>query len=265
MAKYFTSAYNKRDFAPVAPVNVLKGLAAAGHLGGYHLFLSHNIIEQKEAFVSLVSDNIQLQYGSTIIIDNSVIELGKPVDAEMISAAHGILNAAMKQYRSELVCVLPDELLDGQKTVQVAVKALAEFRYRKLDNLMYVPQGKTFAEIVKCAEAFQHVEEVKWIGVAKNFVGVLGSRHEITQVLQSIFPNAKFHMLGFSRNMIDDILCTRLPGVEGIDSSMPMRLTHPVTMYSEFPKRGDWWKEDLECNEHMIENVKRIRRWLGHV
>lgn len=246
-----------RFFSPVAPVSVLEELNSQGLLDPYNLVLSHNVVQHADRFGALARSI----WTGTWILDNSVIELGRPVDPKMIASAHSVISLACGS-SAEIVCVLPDELLDGEKTVQVAYEALNEFHRNGIRNLMYVPQGTNMEEIIRCAEAFQNVGEVRWIGVAKNFTNILGSRQQITKVLQSIFPTAKFHMLGFSRNTIDDILCTKLPRVVGIDSSMPLRARGPLSFLSEFPKRGDWWQEDMELTNEMAENIIQVRKWL---
>lgn len=252
---------DKRSFAPVAPVKILRHLMHEYALPHYNLVLAHNVVAQSYNFQKLVdgrSDN-----WGTWLIDNSVIELGKPVDASMIADAQSILLGKRYSPASEYVCILPDALLDCDETIKVTKRALVDFRRLKIDNLMFVPQGKNLEEVIRCAEYFRSVEEIRWIGVAKNFVSVLGTRRLITPILQSIFPKAKFHMLGFSRDTVDDILSTRLPGVEGIDSSMPLRCSEPISFNSQFSKRGDWWDEELEYTALMAHNVREVNRWLG--
>lgn len=252
-----------RQFAPVAPVKVLMHLAKHNAGSSYNLFLSHNVLQNAEQFQELVKLN-RTGNKQTIIVDNSVIELGHPVEAEDIRKACNILTTALGyDYRHEVVAVLPDVLLHGKKTVEVTSKAIQTFRRASIHNMMFVPQGRSYDEILTCAEVFKDIDEIRWIGVAKNFVGVLGTRWEITRVLQTIFPNAKFHMLGFSRDTRDDICCTLNHGVEGIDSSMPVRHPSPLSYTSEFAKRGDWWQEDIECTQMMVDNVKQVYSWLG--
>lgn len=262
MTTLFNEYHARRGFAPVAPISVLRALQEAGKLPWYNLVLAHNVVEHAQAFEEV----FKKKPNSTIIVDNSVIELGKPVEAEMIAQACMILRrSAGYSASTNIVAVLPDSLLDMKETIEVAMDALTEFRRAQVSNLMFVPQGKTLDEIITCAEYFQRVQEIRWIGVARNFVDILGSRRGVTRVLQSIFPNAHFHMLGFSRNTIDDIGCTLMRGVEGIDSSMPLRLEEPISFLSQFPKRGDWWKEGMECTDRMILNVEQVCKWLGQV
>lgn len=262
MAKYFDEPgqHRSRAFAPVAPFNVLRGLVERHELGYYNLILAHNVAAHPKEFMWLAE---QRKHG-TWFIDNSVIELGRPVDAETMYYAWQTIWQGCKGAPSDIVCVLPDELLDWEGTLKATANALVAYQKVGIpDNLMFVPQGKTWNEIIMCAEHAQDEPAIRWIGVAKNFRNVLGTRKHITQALQSIFPRAKFHMLGFSRDLMDDLECVKLPGVEGIDSSMPLRLTEPISWMSKFPKRGDWWKESLECTDLMAQNCQRIRTWLG--
>lgn len=262
MSRVFLHNDMRRCFAPVAPVKILRHLLDDGALPHYNLVLAHNVVKEQAAFKSFL--NARSDHWGTWLIDNSVIELGKPVEASMIADARSIMMGNRYSPASEYVCILPDALLDGQETIEVTKKALVDFRRANISNLMFVPQGRTPEEIIYCAEYFKTCEEITWIGVAKNFVGEIGSRRLITPILQSIFPKCKFHMLGFSRDTADDILSTRLPGVEGIDSSMPLRLNEPISFSSFFPKRGKWWKEDMEYTPIMGLNCKEVSRWLGN-
>jgi len=256
-------------FAPVAPLKILRQLDDANQLGNYHLVLAHDVLEHSAGFARLF--NVKYQF-ATVIVDNSVIELGMPefnVDS-MIKACK-----VFNQCR-EVVPVLPDVLLNYDKTCKAVEVALRQWavhednrdRWGNTYPLMFVPQGINWKEIVKCAEQFQGEKAIKWIGIARNFTPILKSRWEITQTLQALFPDCKFHQLGFSDDIADDILCTRMDHVTGIDSAVPLRiadygmkLSLTVDMY---PKRGNWWHEVDVATPLMLDNLKLVRKWIEH-
>src|SRR4051812_44214599 len=116
--------HDSRYFAPVAPVSVLLALEFQNVLPSYNLILSHNVVEREKSFEVLVK---QTTHG-VWHIDNSVIELGKPVEAHVIAEAWKIIHyAGGARPAKEVVCILPDALLDGPQTVEVARAALIEF------------------------------------------------------------------------------------------------------------------------------------------
>jgi len=76
-------------FAPVAPIQVLEGLWAAGPecFGNYHLLLAHHTVEHKTRFTALFKAIAEADHVCTIIMDNSIVELGDAVGPEMVAEA----------------------------------------------------------------------------------------------------------------------------------------------------------------------------------
>lgn len=255
---------HKPKFAPVAPINILEALHESNDLGTYHLVLSHDVLANAGGFQKLFGHS-NYAY-ATIIVDNSVIELGTPLDADSIRRAGEVFKDAAKQ--SEVVIVLPDVLLDCDATIRVTSEALNVWaQYSDKFKFMFVPQGKTELEFAKCAEAFYGVRNISWIGIARNIVPIAGSRQNLTRVFQSIFPHTKQHLLGFSDNIWDDIVTAKYYDVEGIDSAVPLRLsTHKMLMTDKvYPSRSkDWW-DNAEYNETVLYNVHKFRSWIGDV
>lgn len=246
-----------RGFAAVGPISLLEGLQSTGALGYYNLVLSHNVLQHQERFAKLVKRSYPL--GGTWIVDNSVIELGRPASAESIAEACKILEI---NDLNQVVAVLPDELLDMQGTVRLVNEGINSFEKARIPRSMFVPQGKTVQEVIECCEIFQDYP-FEWIGVARNFeTEGICSREWIIPVIRAIFPKAKIHLLGFTRLMRSDITCAKMDGVCGIDSSMPLRLDTRISLLSTYPKRGDWWQEDIKYKPIMGKNVLQVRKWL---
>lgn len=251
-------------FAPVAPVHVLEQLEKTNDLGHYHLVLTHDVVKNKKRFHDLF--HYYTHKNDTIIVDNSVIELGQPVeDIAMVEDAVSVFAHSCHP----TIAVLPDVLLDCKATVKATEKGLNAWAASNVRNmfgerisLMFVPQGQDWKEILECAEVFEGVPEIRWIGVARNFLSILPSRQDITQVLHAMFPQCRFHLLGFSDDLVDDILCTRLPYVAGIDSAVPLRIQTPISLVEEvYPPRGTWWDDVKEVTPLMLANLRKVRKW----
>lgn len=249
------------SFGPVGPINVLEELHKTDDLGDYHLVLSHDVLKHSTRFQKLFGKS-QYHY-ATIIVDNSVIELGSPLDPDSIRRAGDVFKRVAPY--AEVVIVLPDVLLDCDATIRVTTEALNSWaKYRGQFRFMFVPQGKTQSEFIKCAEAFYGCDMIDWIGVARNIEPIAGSRRGLTRIFHSIFPDAKFHLLGFSDNVFDDIECTKHYNVQGIDSAVPLRLGHQKMSLCDEPYPGrpkDWW-ENATCTPETLYNVRRFRSWI---
>lgn len=262
------------DFAPVCPIHIMSGLAKAGLMGKYHLPLAHDVLYHENGYRQLFDVNTKT--GSEldhVILDNSVIELGTAVDIKVIGKAAEIVKAT--------VIVLPDVLLDCGATIYNCRKALEEWP-RVLDKtlgdgiytFMVVPQGNTIEEWIHCAEAFADDTRIGWWGIPRNFnIKGLGSRKlavDIIQTLDRTHDNDRnVHLLGFSDNVLDDILSAQHPYVTGIDSAVPIRaaslgLKMSLAFNHKLPSRGNWWTApDTVYKDLMGDNLETVRYWIG--
>jgi hypothetical protein len=265
-------------FAPVMPIPVARIFKQQGALGSYHLLLAHDVLKQPDAYHdvygqitgSCADDDIFDDTQGTIIMDNSVIELGYPVPANQLLEAVQIVNAN--------VIVLPDHLLDCTLTIRATLAALETYAepLAAAGAAMAVPQGNSFGEWVRCLEAFAEVEEIGWIGIAKNINEKLGvSRKKAVEAVWAICGLEKrCHMLGFSDDLWDDVMATKygdqLGLVKGIDSAAPIwsgwRDGRPITLSSNIPgKRGNWFEDPLSPNQDIdmaIRNANQVRDWI---
>jgi len=244
-------------FAPVVPIPVAQAYREAGMLGDYQLLLAHDVIKRPGDYAQTYSHN------QWIIMDNSVIELGYPLSEDEMREAIGVVHAS--------VFVLPDELLDKDQTILKTFEALNTWGNLITDSTkgMAVPQGTTFDEWVECVEAFAQIREIDWIGIPRNVKEKLGtSRVKAAEIVQTVCPDKKIHMLGFSDDIQDDVAATRVGGaVMGIDSAVPSRMgmrdQKVITLANpDHSPRGDWWDNPGEVNDLAITNVTVFRSWL---
>ena len=207
-------------FAPVAPIQVLEKMKAINVLGKYHLLLTHHILEYPERFKALFED----LKNTTIIVDNSIVELGDAATDEKVYEACRRL-----QDRSNapnwIIPVLKDVMNDGPATREAATESYHWWVNNASSNygLMVVAQGQSWEQFCKTVDyffadpdAFPHLD---YIGIPRVLVSHQGTRQRAIQYVQAVAPSASIHLLGFSDDVTDDIICVNMAGVEGIDSA----------------------------------------------
>jgi hypothetical protein len=253
-------------FAPVAPPQVLRGLKdMSDHIvGRYHLLLAHDVAARPEEYRGLLPDN------SLVIMDNSIIELGEPVDAETMKAALDVVPAQ--------VIVLPDMIRDASRTLELSIQGAADYARiidPRVQTFMAVPQGKDLAELKECAWQLRQIPQVSHWGVGRFVTEMLGTRTDFTSWLwenpAKVITNRFspfIHLLGFSDNLEDDLTCARYPGVLGIDSAAPVRMGQYGQMVSRnipsHTPRGDWWlTADGVIQPATVANLSLIRAWIA--
>lgn len=264
-------------FAPVVPWKIAQQLKDRGALGGYHLLLAHDVIDDAKDNPRHYNE-VYMDCGTEtdpklIIMDNSVIELGRPVGVDALQRAVEIVGAQ--------VFVLPDELLLKDATVKATLEGLETYRsVRESMNCeaMAVPQGSTYDEWVECLEEFAKYPEIEWLGIPRNVREKLGrSRVDACDVARLICPDKKLHLLGFSETITDDLKAARDCIVYGIDSAVPIRIAISRGMTldihnddQDIPKRGEWWDNpgiimhkdgiaEYQSLDLAIENMASIR------
>lgn len=239
----------------VAPLSVCQTLYSMSPetLGYKHLFLAHDVVkgENQEGYHALFHTMHNVNEGSLKILDNSVIETNTPCSFDTMKEAALIVNAD--------VVVMPDHQFNARATVTSVMDSW--FQYRDFftigdTELMVVPQGKTFKEFAWCAEQLNELDAAWW-SAPRNLVKSLGTRHKAIKLLKALAPERKIHLMGFSDNMVDDLLCAQDIGVESIDSAVPFRT--PKFGLTEFvPARGDWWDRPILMN-NVDETLIKVR------
>lgn len=246
-------------FAPVAPAHIVAKLPAFER-GDYHLLLAHDVVANPKAYGDLFN-----HYGMEIIMDNSVIELGGAVPLPTILEAAKIVQCS--------TVVLPDVLLDGKATVESCSKALDEWgpEFEKLYGsmnkfgFMYVPQGKTIEEWAASAQALCDDDRINYWGIPRNLLLNKIDRRLAVDIAYALNPGRRIHLLGFSDDVINDVVTARDRRVLGIDSAVPLRAaTHGIEMamvMPNLPPRGNWW-DVVQYDPMMATNIERFKRWI---
>lgn len=200
-------------FAPVVPLELAKQMQEAGTLGNYHLLLAHDVLDKPEEYALVYANR-----GYTILMDNSLIELGYAMPLEKVAEAARVVGA---QY-----IILPDTLSNASETVvqvDAAVDAWNSLPYERKEglSLIAVVQGANHREQVTCLQYFRSLPIIKGVCVPRVIADTCQTRKWMIQEATKYY---NVHLLGFSENFLDDIACARMPGVIGIDSAVPIRL-----------------------------------------
>jgi len=268
------------QFAPVAPIQVLEGLKEQDELGDYHLLLTHHILEYKERFAELFPPLttralLGKQARKSLIVDNSLVELkSATTEAAVLEACECLGEGHI------IVPVLSDVMGDGAATRRLSKESYEWWNQRSANYpLMVVLQAgfpgtvnhsphhyeAVWTDFCKTADEFllNLYPQIKWVGIPRVLTGpnFLGSRERAIKYVQAIRPDIKIHLLGFSDNVPDDILCARM-GVEGIDSAVPLRCPTDFVPSMALPSRPANWFESAEVTETMLDNLYAVRHWI---
>jgi hypothetical protein len=149
------------QFAPVAPLQLHKALAEKGKLGDYHLLLAHNILADPVAHTQFWAHRSE----AFIIMDNSLIELGRPLDASKVVEAAEMVNAQ--------VVVLPDVLGDAKATLRFIKHDIGKIPKHFIR--LGVVQGTSLEECLRMTTEMVRLG-VDAISVPRHLTERLGSR-----------------------------------------------------------------------------------------
>jgi hypothetical protein len=260
------------QFAPVAPIQILEQMKQQGCLGKYHLLLAHHVLEHPDRFKALFAD----LRGCTIIMDNSLVELGASENEQkVLDACKAIQDSALTP--NFIIPVLTDVMGDGAATREASTKSYqwwaenAGQRY----PLMVATQGKDWGDFCKTVDYFLLSGEfpgIDYVGVPRKLVEPLGTRQLAIQYIDAVRPDISVHLLGFSDDVTDDVICAQHPSVEGIDSAVPIRFNYKgeeedskelYTPTSPIPPRPKDWFEKGEYSDIIYANLYNIRLWVA--
>jgi len=258
-------------FAPVCPIHILQELSSyIPRAMQYTLPLAHDVLEHPDEYRLFYKNKTSYRVPNceTVILDNSVIELGNAVDIRAIAEAAELCAAN--------VIVLPDVLMDKNATIDACTEALNTWpkhlnHMKQPYTFMIVPQGETPEEWLECAEYFADNPYIGWWGIGRNYKEKFNrSRLEAVQYAALLNPDRKMHLLGFSNDIKDDMLTANHWRVDGIDSAVPIRaaslnLKMRLTLDKVLPPRGNWWNDPETVYTHMMaDNYKRVSHWINY-
>lgn len=248
-------------FAPVAGIEMMEKLLETGpdYIGPYHLWLAHDVLRDPDRWARLAT-NIQKVHREpiTIIMDNSLIELGHP-----LPPVH--LEEAFKAVSADYL-VLPDVLEDRNETLRLGADFVAGLTDWK-PPLLGVVQGKTIADLLLCAQTYDSWG-VKALSVPRIVRKNLRCRKLITRELSRAYPSKSIHLLGFSDDLQNDLETARmkLPNLMGIDSAVPIRVGQQMRLLTNAtarivgPRDPDYLDDPTPPTAFTLVNILELRR-----
>jgi len=257
-------------YSPVAPIKVLEHLAECEvhedrlYLGGYLLMLAHEVLDHQASYRTLAGD-VRHRYGehTFIMMDNSVVELGKPMHVEEVVEAADIVRAD---------CIMtPDVLGSLSRTRQVVNSSF----HQLVDcgfELMKIPQGSSMVELFDCVDWLRTTFETQYAtvdywGIPRWVANKLVTRkHLINYIKETGHADTRIHLLGMSNDIEDDLRCVKMWGVMGIDSANPLVNGHMGYVLDRNNgrhwERGNFW-ECTVATEKMKTNVSLMHEWVS--
>ena len=107
--------------------------------------------------------------GKFVILDNSTVELGEPVDPEVYLVDAKLMGA------SQVLC--PDWLYEADRTIESSrdfVKRAKRMHYK--GSIMGAPQGKDDNEWLDCARRMLEMPEITCLGVSRRYTNFWSQR-----------------------------------------------------------------------------------------
>lgn len=251
------------EFAPVVPIDIAAQMKEHRCLGSYHLLLAHDVVKHPKEYKEVYNSD---GFNHFIIMDNSVVELKKPVDLQMVYDACEIVNATC--------AVMPDYLLDGPATYKATMDASDKWQSMSRKSMMVLPQGKNVKEWIDTAENLLQHREFRYVGIPRNVKEKLQlSRIDAVRIIHMmdlLRSTRRYHLFGFSNDLWDDIAAITenrdITQLMGIDSNVPIRqgcLEQVIDMRQGDPgPRGDWWDSHSGLTATARDNVRRFRTWI---
>jgi hypothetical protein len=256
------------EFAPVAPIQVLRGMYRDDPqlFGEYHLFLAHHTVEKAVEFTELFQ---QIQHDGvifpTVIMDNSVVECGGYVSLDMMKKAVDAIDTGC----CSIIPVLPDVMGRGAETREAVLEAYEKWANElPVAGFMAVCQGETLEDYEASLRLFTQrgrFPYMEYVGIPRKLVELIGSREEAVKlaVKYALPANINIHLLGYSDNTEDDLNCSRMVGVKGIDSAVPLRVDSAFQFGRDYPPRHPEWFNHANYSMHMASNLRFVRRAHG--
>lgn len=240
----------KDKFAPVAPFHLYQQFLLNGYVPSTVLLLAHDVVEHAVEYQELFDD--PKWDNTTIFMDNSLVELKKAVDIEMVKDAVDIIG------RKQIVVILPDVMGESEPTTKSTLDAWDKWSREFRDHQkLVVIQGASIQEWLKCAESLAHLKP-DWVSIPRVTENAFGyHRWELVPFIEALYPESKIHLLGFSDYIWEDLKAAACESVKSIDSAVPLRMKTMNILSEVVEPRGNWW-EEAKFDISIIERCRKI-------
>lgn len=255
-------------YSPIAPITLLEQLYDKQVLGNYLLLLAEDVLDHPSRYEDLVlklrghDQGLDEEDQTFIIMDNCVCERGEAMHANDVIEAACVVEAN---------CIQTPDAMGGFEATVVLVEDQSEVLENSGFPLMKVPQGATYRELQDCIDWLNDYFPVdpgqaSYWGIPRWIANELGSRIRTVNTIRRIVPNAFMHLLGMSKNYQDDMTCSSMPRVIGMDSANPLVNGQWGRDIATRPwihmDRNDYW-DHKELTQETILNVEHMHNVVG--
>lgn len=176
------------------------------------------------------------------------------------------LAAIAKEFNFDEV-VVPDEMGNASKTIKMA--RLFERYAEPNRQYMGVVQGKTVADIVKCATALSFLDYITVLGVPRHLNSIHRDlRVNFGEALHNMYDrDLPLHFLGSGEDPREVIRLSTLDTARSHDTSVPFVATYERSRMATFKYKGrpDRYFDLVFPNEELLhDNVRTYLDWAGH-
>lgn len=231
-------------------------LAKYGRMTNYHLVLSH-LIQKSRSYANFYKKCSEK--GDYIIIDDGVIELGKPLSIQEQ------LPLAEKVGASEVMC--SDYPMDRKRTLEATANDLAKLPKDFPYKVFACVQGKNPKDLLKCYEALLRFDRIDTIGFS--FTMSTYWKKPIDRFWWTTFLNQnnlvdarkEYHLLGTSSDASEIKRQSQYKWIRGVDSRIAVingLYNLPIT--DRRPTRDlDLFSDD--DSQFIESNIAQLKRW----
>jgi len=215
----------------------------------YHLALTHLVLKYPE-YADFYKK--KREQGDFVILDNSLIELGKA------ASLHKVLEAAEIINPSEIV--LPDVFTDREKTLIAVDGALEQLGNMNIDQdfqLQAVAHGENKTEWKKCWDKLSRNPYIDCIAIPKVTSKIFGSRKwAIDYALDHNPKDKQIHLLGMWSTARElKMYSNRLQKfIRGVDTSIAIHCAIDFRSFYRGELTKPDWKIDLEYDYEMNDS-----------
>lgn len=249
----------RRKFAPVVPFNFYQQFLIHGYVPDSILLLAHDVVAHPKEYQEIFADARWSR--TTIFMDNSLVELKKAVDIEMVAEAVSIVSLA-----NQVVVICPDVMAESQASQKATLDAWPEWswRFREYKKLV-VLQGESIRTFLETAEVLEDLDP-DWVSIPRVTEQLFGyHRRELIPYVKAIYPRANLHLLGFSDYIWEDLRAVSHPAVQSIDSAVPFRMKTLNVLSEKVEKRDPNWFETAQFSKDCLERVEVIDDLIWHL
>jgi len=239
-------------FAPVVPFHFYQQFLLHNYIPQSILLLAHDVVAHPQEYEELFMD-VRWK-NTTIFMDNSLVELKKAVDINMVHEAVEIVGP----HKRRVVVICPDVMAEAQASAKLTKDSWPEWawKFRNFEKLVVI-QGSNMPGFIGCAEELAELDP-EWVSIPRVTEGLWGyHRRELIPYIKAIFPGSKIHLLGFSDYIWEDLRAAGHPDVRSIDSAVPFRMATNDILSEQIPPRGNWW-DTAQFSKDCLPRVERI-------